>query len=116
MATRDPITLHQGNDETVLITITPDVTGDDLTAVTAVELYLKIDACDGDDATTTVKLDSGSATELVITAQSATEITAEAYIPASALSSAYPRFYRVDGLVGAARRTAVYGPVKVIDL
>ena len=114
MADRVALTLHEGNDETLLLTIDREVDTDDLTVITSLELFLKYDACDEDDADTTVQLTTGAG--ITITAQSAAQILATASIPASALVGSFERFWRVDGLVGSARRTAMYGPVQVVNL
>jgi hypothetical protein len=44
------------------------------------------------------------------------QITAEAYIPATALADPYNRWWRVDAFIGVTYRTALYGPVTVLDL
>jgi hypothetical protein len=117
MADRRPITLRERNDEILLLTITPEVEGDDLTAIDIVEVYLKTDPCLSDTDPTTLLLSSSDPTQVHITAQSATQITARAFIPASALIGSYDRFWRTDGVTAAAkRRTAMYGPVTVTDL
>lgn len=118
MADNAPITLNEGNDETVLLTITAtaDPGGDDLTAVTSLEFYLKADECDS-DAEAELLLTSANILELEILTQTATEMTAEAHIPAAALAGPYPRFYKVDALSGTGqRRTALYGRVTVNNL
>lgn len=114
MADRVALTLHEGNDETLLLTIVREVDTDDLTTITALELFLKYDSCDADDAVTTLELTTGSG--ITITSQTAAQILATAVIPATALSGSFDRFWRVDGLVGSARRTAMYGPVTVVNL
>lgn len=116
MATREDITLHENNDETLLLTIDRVLSTDDLTTVATLELYLKEDACQT-DADAELLLTSAVSSELVIDAQSAAQITARAFIPASALSGPYERFWRVDGLGGGGdRRTAIYGDVTVVNL
>ncbi len=116
MATLRPITLHEDNDETLLLTITPDDPAEDLTGVTSLELFLKPDNCTEDTAAGVLALSTADATEMIITGQTATQITAEAYIPASALSTPAGRFWHVDGLNATKRRTAMYGPVSVVNL
>lgn len=115
MAANEPITLHEGNDETVAVTVTAADAGDDLDAVTALEWVLKDDPC-ADDADALV-LTTADPTEITITAQDSTTITAEVYVPASALTEPYPRHYRLDTIsTGDVRRTALYGVVTVVDL
>lgn len=118
MSDKIPITLNEGNDETIALTVTAtaDPGGDDLSAATSLEFYLKADDCDP-DAEAELVLTSADVLELEILTHTATEITAEAHIPASALVGSYTRFYRVDALSAAGdRRTALYGPVVVNDL
>jgi hypothetical protein len=116
MSTLQTITLRQGNTETVTVTITPDVPGDDLTLVTSLKLIMKPDPCTLDTATTVLTLSTAVPAQMVITSQTAAQIVAEAYIPASALVDSYDRWWRVDAYIGATYRTALYGPVIVIDL
>lgn len=116
MATEVPLTLHEDNDETIELTITPEQTGDTLAGVTVVELYLKVDRCEADTASGVLKLTSANPAQILVTSFSASQIEALAFIPASALASPYDRFWRVDALAGATRRTAMYGDVTVIDL
>lgn len=116
MATRQNLTLRENNDETIALTITAEVPSYDLTAVTRLEFYLKVDDCYTDDDTTTLLLSSSVPSEMVIVSQDAAAITATVHVPASALSGGYDRFYRLDALTGALRRTALYGQVAVVDL
>ncbi len=111
MATKVPLVMHEDNDETVDITLTGAV-GEDLTDVTGLEMVLKATGCDDDD----VVLSSAVPSQILITLQTATTIVAEAYVPAAALADPYPRVWRLDALTGVLRRTAVYGPVTVVDL
>lgn len=116
MATEVEITLHENNDETLNITITPVDVTEDLTSISVLELYLKEDSCFSDSDAELV-LTSADASEINITSQTASEIVAEAFIPASALTSPYDRFWRLDALnAGGDRQTALYGPVVVINL
>jgi hypothetical protein len=113
MATNAPITLAEGNDETVLLTINRQAATDDLTLVTRIEMVIKDDSCHPDSAGTVLSSLDGS--QITILTHTASEITAAAYVPP--LSGAYRRFYRVDGLdAGGHRRTAMYGVVTVLDL
>lgn len=117
MATDDPITVYEGNDTTVTVTVTPADAGDDLTDVASLEFYLKHTACDADDAATTVVLTTADPAEVLITAQTADGITAEVYVPGTALEEPFGRTYRVDAIgAGGGRRTAVYGTVTVVDV
>lgn len=116
MATLVPLTMHQGNDEVIDLVITPVVSTDDLTLVTSLRFYLKPDVCTADtDAAVTV-LTSAVPAQITITAQTATQINATVYVPAASLADPYPRVWRVDAYSGATHRTALYGPVTVIDL
>jgi hypothetical protein len=114
VADKITLTLHEGNDETVALTITP-AGDDDLLDVDQLELILKDDQCDPDsDGLTLTSADPG---EILILTHTAEEITAEAYIPASALAEPYDRWWRLDAVTTSGdRRTALYGPVTVIDL
>jgi hypothetical protein len=116
VATLAPITLHQGNDETIDVVIDRVVAGDDLTDVLRIVAYLKDGACEADDDDATVILDSADPAQAVISTQSAEQITGQVFVPAAALTSAHDRFWRLDTIAtGGTRRTALYGPVTVID-
>lgn len=116
MADLRPITLHEGNDETLLLTITPEDPAESLLPVTSLELYLKADPCVADTAPGVLKLTTANPAQMTITAHTAAQIIALAFIPAAALAAPYRRFWHVDGLVGVLRRSAMYGPVTVVDL
>lgn len=122
MATKAPITLRVNNDETLLLTITPDHTGGDLAGVTEIQVYLKDDSCTPDGAAGVLLLSSLNPAQVLVTSFTPDQIVALAYIPASALAAPYERFWRADALSGPAnaplrpRRTALYGPVSIIDL
>jgi hypothetical protein len=116
MSTLQPITLRQGNTETVGIVITPETPGDDLTLITSLRLVMKPDQCTVDTSTTALVLTTANPAQMVITSQAAAQITAEAYIPATALAEPYNRWWRVDAFIGVTYRTALYGPVTVLDL
>lgn len=116
MATRQNLTLRENNDETIALTITAEVPGYDLTAVTRLEFYLKINDCYADTDPATLLLSSTDPSEMVIVSQDAAAITATVQVPASALSGGYDRFYHLDALTDALRRTALYGQVIVVDL
>lgn len=118
MADERPITLREGNDEVLKLTITRDDPTDDLLGVETLQLFLKPDVCAGDTDLGVLQLSSTDPTQITLDAQTSAQILATAYIPRSALSGAYSRFWRVDGLGsgGVPRRTAMYGPVKVVNL
>lgn len=116
MATLVPLTMHEDNDEVLDLVITPVVSTDDLTLVTSLRFYLKPDACTSDTDTSTTVLTSAVPAQITITAQSATQIAATVYIPAASLADPYPRVWRVDAHSGTTHRTAMYGPVTVVDL
>lgn len=116
MATQTPLTLHQSNDEAIDLVITPVVTTDDLSLVTQLRFYLKPDQCTTDTDSTVTLLTSADPAQITITAQSATQVAATVYVPASALVEPYGRWWRVDVYVGTTKRTAMYGPVAVVDL
>lgn len=111
-----PITLHQGNAETINITITRSDPTDDLTLITSLRLVMKPDQCTSDTASTVITLSTSNPAQMVILTQTASQITAKAYVPASALTDPYDRWWRVDAYIGTNYRTALYGPVTVIDL
>lgn len=116
MSTRVALELRQSNDEVIDIVIVPGTSTDDLSLVTELVFYLKPDACTTDASATVTVLSSSDPTQIAITAQSATEIDATVYVPAASLAEPYPRVWRVDALFGTTVRTALYGPVVVIDL
>lgn len=116
MADRRDLTLMERNDETLLLTIDRQQPTDDLTTIATLELYLKEDACQTDGDAELV-LTTADAAEMVIDTQTAAQITARAFLPASSLSGPYGRFWRIDGLTsGGLRRTAMYGDVTVVNL
>jgi hypothetical protein len=116
MATVVPLTMNQGNDEVVDLVITPVTPGDDLTLITALWLYIKPDVCTADTDSSVTVLTSDDPTQITITAQTPAEIDATAYVPAASLAEPYSRVWRVDAYAGTTKRTAMYGPVTVVDL
>lgn len=114
MATRTALEFREGNDELVDVVVVPD-TGGTLAGVTGLEFVLKLDPCRDDDDPSTVVL-STAAASIVITSQTAARVDATVTVPASALDGAWNRFFRLDALAGPLRRTAIYGPVTVVDL
>lgn len=112
MTAHVPLTLHENNDETVELTILAVEPDEDLNGVTVVQFILKDNVCAEDTAG--LVLSSTDPTQVMILTHTASVITAEAFIPASALQGAYARVYRVDGLDSVGhRRTAISGPVTV---
>lgn len=117
MATQVALTLHEANDETLSLEITPVDSDDDLSTITTLELYLKPQNCASDLDPLVLVLTSADPNEIVINTQTTALIEAEAFIPATALLDPYDRFWRLDALnAGGDRRTAMYGPVDVINL
>lgn len=117
MALNVPLTLVENNDQVIAMTITPEDSGDDLTDVTGLELYLKTSPSFADSDPTTLILTSADASEIDIDTQTATEITARAFVPATAVVDPYNRFWHLDAIgVGDTRRTAFYGNVDVINV
>jgi hypothetical protein len=111
------LTFHEGNDETIAVTITSTDPNDDLTQILTLEFYLKSDSCVADDGPSTVILTSADAAEILITSQTADEIQAEVFVPGTALIEPYDRFWHLDALTGTGlRKTALYGPVVVVNL
>lgn len=117
MASRVELTLYENNDETVTMTITATDATDDLQLITELELYLKTSPRYTDTDPSTLFLTSLYPGEINITTHTATQIVAEAFIPGSVLTAPYDRFWHVDGLTaGGDRRTAIYGPVDIVNL
>lgn len=116
MATLTPITLYEGNTETMTATISRVDPADDLSTATGLEMILKDRVCTPDTATGVVVLSSADPTEITITTQTAATIVATIVVPTSATNPPYDRVWRLDVLFGAARRTAMYGPATVVDL
>jgi hypothetical protein len=115
MADKRALTLRERNDETLSITITGCDPAEDLAAVTVVEVILKADTCNAD--TDGLVLTSANPAQVSIVSRTANQINVLAYVPASALIEPYNRVWRVDGIgPGGARRTAMYGPVTVVNL
>lgn len=111
-----PLTLRQSNDETIHVTIVPDDLSESLMPVTSLVFYLKDDVCTSDTATSTLMRTSTNPAQINITTHTATQIIADVYIPALSLATPYPRVWRIDAYIGTSHRTAVYGPVTLIDL
>jgi hypothetical protein len=60
-------------------------------------------------------LTSANPAQITITAQTSALVTASVFLP-PVTSDPYPRWWRCDAHVGVAYRTALYGPVNVVDL
>lgn len=116
MPTELNLTLAEGNDETIDITVTASDGVSDLTGIDAIEVVFKPDGCADDDDGYALVLNSTDVTKALILAQSADSLTAEAYVPGTYLDEPYDRVWRVDtiGSTGE-RRTAIYGSVTVIN-
>lgn len=114
MPTRRALTLNQSNDEDLAGVATDDDTGLplDLTGV-ALEMFLKPAKETDDDDPAVVKLSTATSEIIVVGAPAGTYTVA---IPDGALAEAGIRWYRVDAVSGASRKTVVYGPLKVRDL
>lgn len=111
------ITLHEKNDEVLRVTITPLVEGETLDGITLLEVYLKPDQCTPDGDSSVLLLTSADPTQIDVTEQTSDLITARVFIPATALAQPYDRWWRLDALdADGGRRTALYGPVEVINL
>lgn len=116
MASLVPITLYENNTETMDVTIDRVSTSDDLTTATGLEVVIKDRVCTSDSEVGVVTLDSSNPAEINITTQTVSQIVATVVIPTNATTPPYARVWRLDVLFGAARRTAAYGPVTVVDL
>ena len=111
-----PIVLHQGNTEQLRVTITPAASTDSLLPITGLTVVIKDSPRVSDDTVGVVTLTSANPSQITITHQAATLIEATVYLPASLTADPYPRCWRCDAYVGAAYRTAAYGPLTVVDL
>lgn len=116
MGSLTPLTLLQRNTETIAVTITPDDVADDLTTITRLTATIKESPCVADTASGVVTLSSADPTEITILTQVAAEITAEVYLPATITTPPHGRWWRLDAWIGTAYRTALYGPITVVDL
>lgn len=104
-----PLTLLERNDETLEGTITRDgaaVTLDNA----ALTMLIKPSRHTPDDDTTVTTLTDGAGITL---GPSTGAYTVQ--VPAAALASAGEHWYRVDATISGARRTAIYGPLHVIN-
>lgn len=116
MADRVGLTLRESNDETVDLVVTAANDDDDLTDVASLALVMKPQGCDDDGDDAALNLSSDDPTEIAILTQTATTITAQAFIPRAALADPYDRVWRLDAIsTSGARRTVIYGPVTVVN-
>lgn len=113
MATRINLVLHEGNDETVAVSIVPEA-GGTLDGVTSLTFVMKPSTCEDDDDDDALILTTGSG--ITFLTQTPDLITATIQIPAAALVETYERAWRLDAHTVSARRTALYGAVTVVDL
>lgn len=116
MATLVPLTLRQANDEIIDLVITPSDPLDDLSLITSLTVIIKPDKCTSDTDATAFTLTTTDPTEVVITTQTSAIVEAILYMSATVLAAPYDRWWRVDAYVGTARRTAMYGPITLVDL
>lgn len=111
MPVRADLTLIEGNTETVKETVLDDDTGQPLNlSGKTVEFYLKADATVPDTDPSVVKL-STSTGEVTIT--DAAGGVATVAVPAQ---SAGTSWRRLDVVSGGSRKTAIYGPLYVINV
>jgi hypothetical protein len=107
MATIGSLTFYEYNDETVLGTLYTDVTKTtplDLTGMTVEFIYKTSNAQDDIDALTI------AATILNPTAGTIMISVSDAQVDLN------KKFFRIDTISGSIRKTAVFGPVTVVDL
>lgn len=111
MGVRTDLTLVEGNTETVEETVTDDDTGQpfNLTGKT-VEFYIKANATVPDTDPSVVKLSTATGE---VTVTDAAGGVATVAVPAQAAGTAW---HRLDVVSGGSRKTAVYGPLYVIDV
>ncbi|MFE3461385.1 hypothetical protein ACFXKD_27895 [Nocardiopsis aegyptia] len=111
---RTELILREGNDETLSLTVAEEDGGGphDLTGAT-LELLIKTseDAADSDPSTVLL-----SSTTSDITINSPAAGTATATIDRTHLQQPGTRFWRLDVVRPGTRRTAIYGPLSIVDL
>lgn len=113
MADRMPIIVVEGNNVTVIVTITRKYPDDDLMLISEVQFILKDDDCLSDTGARV--LSTLDASQAAVVSQVPEKMVVAVFLPP--LTGTYQRFYRVDALTGASiRRTSVYGPVTVTDV
>jgi hypothetical protein len=111
MPVRTDLTLIEGNTETVKETVTDDDTGLPLNlSGKTVEFYIKADATVPDSDPSVVKLSTATSG---VTITDAANGICQAAIPAQT-AGVYWR--RLDVVSGSDRKTAIYGPLYVINV
>ena len=116
MSTRIDLVFREANDETIRMTIVPDDPSENMLLVSSLRTYVKASSCDLDGDANTLVLTTANPAQMVIVSHTATQIVAEAFVPASYLAKPYDRVWRVDVHIGSTHRTALYGAVSVIGL
>lgn len=108
-----PLEVYQSNDEVVDIQVFFEGLPYDLTGK-SMEMFLKPTKGTPDADLAVVKLTS-VASEIIISG-TPSDGTAVAHIPAVNLANVGTRWYRVDVIDAGKRRTALYGPLRIIDI
>ena len=113
MPTRIDLTLYEGNDEEVAVTVTTDDGAPyDLSSVT-LEMVIKPSAGTPDTAEGVYRLSTVTG-EIVV--DNAAAGAATVTIDRSILSEPGTRAWRLDAVAPGTRRTIMYGPLHIIDL
>ncbi len=109
MPSEVPLTLYENNDEKMNLTITSNVVGFSLVGK-SMEAFVKASAATPDN-------DAGVWTGDTTGGEIVIEDADNAYVmvPAAAVTTT-KGWYRVDVISGGLRKTAVYGPLTVVDL
>lgn len=110
-ATYVELELMQGNDEIVEHTVSTATGPLDLTTATAIEMFIKPSKATADTDPTVTKLTLTSG----ITIVDASAGRCDAAVPAAALATAGVRWWRLDLVISADRKTAMFGPVLIRD-
>jgi hypothetical protein len=116
MPTNTPLTLRQANDEILWLYITPDDPLENMMLITSLSMFIKDSPCMGDGDPSTTILTTSNPAQLTIMGQTALLITVRAIISSAILAAPHPLWWRIDAYVGSAHRTAMYGPITVVDL
>jgi hypothetical protein len=104
--------MFENNDETLNLTITVAGTPYNIAAST-VEMYIKPDAATADDDEAVVLL---STMDSAVTITSGVLGAATVRVPRTSVPAAGLHWYRVDIVDVLGRRTALYGPLTIVDL
>jgi hypothetical protein len=107
MSTVGNLTFHEYNDETVYATLYADVSKTvplDLTGAVVEFIYKTTNAQSDDDAITIIG-EIDDAINGIVTIEVGNELV-----------TLTRKFFRIDVLSGTERKTAVYGPITVVDL